>query len=167
MRRDLLEDARRSTVAFGAAELAQLTGSREDLGTPAYLAVKERLRRLRIVDARVRFVYIFRFRPETGDVIFLADSANPGAKDESLPGDLYREAPKSPGLQEIIRTGRPASEGPLADEFGTWITAYATIGRVSGAADRRGDILGLDVDAAHWKGELWQTALQNAFFVWV
>src|SRR5262245_28902232 len=136
MRDELLDDARRSTVAFGAAELAQLTATRDDLSTPVYVGVKERLRRLRLVDARVRFVYIFRHRPETGDVVYLADSANPGAKDESLPGNIYPQAAKSPGLQEIIRTGHPSTEGPLADEFGTWITAYATIGRVSGTPDR-------------------------------
>jgi PAS domain S-box-containing protein len=165
LRRALLEDARRSTIAFDMPEIGRLAASRTDLGTPEYAAVKERLQRLKTIDARVRFVYLFRVRPESGRVVFIADSAQAGAKDESLPGDDYPEAPNSPGLQEIIRTGQPSTEGPLADAFGTWITAYATLGDARPAG--RPDILGIDVDAAGWRRELWESALQGTFFVWI
>jgi hypothetical protein len=105
-RRELLDHAQLGAVAFEAAEIRRLGGARDEVGTPGYVALKERLRRLRAVDPRVRFVYVFRFRPETGKVIYLGDSADPGAKDESLPGDDYPQATGSPGLQEIIRTGQ-------------------------------------------------------------
>src|SRR5215217_7730851 len=68
MRTELLEDARRATVAFHAGELGRLAAAPTDLTTPAYAAVKERLHRLKIVDSRVRYVYLFRPRPETGKV---------------------------------------------------------------------------------------------------
>ena len=166
MRLELLEDAHRSTVAFDAAELSRLTGAAADVGTPAYASVKNRLRRLKTADARVRHVFLLRVRAETGQVVFLADSAAPGAKEESTPGKEYVAAANAPGLQAIVRTGQPATAGPLADSSGTWITAFA---RISGAAAdaTRSDILGVEVDAAGWRREAWQSALQGAFFIWI
>jgi PAS domain S-box-containing protein len=163
---ELVSDAKRSAVAFDPAELRSLTGTRADLASPLYATVKNRLRNLRAVNPKVRFVYLFRSQPD-GQVVFLGDSALPGAKDESLPGDVYPQAPNSPGLQAILRTGEPATEGPLRDDFGTWITAYATVDERPGI--NRGqtvkDILGLDVDAGAWERDLWLAALQSALYV--
>jgi PAS domain S-box-containing protein len=168
IRAGLLQDARRSTVAFDPAVLAQLQGARSDLATPAYAQVKSRLRMLKAIDPRVRYVYLFRLRPETGKVVFLGDSTDPGASDESLPGDEYKEAPQSPGLQNILRRNRPATEGPLTDEFGTWITAYAPVGLADPSAGSGvADVVGLDMDAAGWRRELWQAAFEGAMFVWL
>jgi PAS domain S-box-containing protein len=167
MRSKLLDDARRSTIAFDTPELIRLTATRDDVGTPAYVAVKERLQRLTTIDSRVQYVYLFRVRPQSGRVVFIADSARAGEKDESLPGDDYPEAPTSPGLQEIIRTGQPVTEGPLTDAFGTWVTAYATVGESRPGEGGRPDILGVDVDAAGWERELLVAALQETIFVWI
>ena len=169
MLNDLINDTLRAAVAFSAGEMRRLSGTRADLGTPTYTQVKNQLHRLRAVNHRVRFVYIFRTVPEADKVIFLGDSALSGAKDESLPGDDYPQAPSSPGLQEIIRTGMPATEGPLADDFGTWITGYALISETPSTVPGRPikEILGVDIDAANWRHELWAAALLRTFYVWV
>src|SRR5687767_2472434 len=60
MRLELLEDARLSAVAFDAAELSALDAKPEDISNPIYSAVKDRLRRLKTADPRVRHVYIIR-----------------------------------------------------------------------------------------------------------
>ena len=164
----LLNAAKLAAVSFPAAELQQRAGTREDLATPGYAELKGRLRRLKDVDSRYRFVYLFRFDPGTGKVTYLADSAEPGAKDESLPGDVYPQAGDSPGLQEIIRTGQPSCEGPLADDFGTWITGYAAVGTwtsAGGIAARH--ILGVDLDAADWRRALWFAGFEGAYFIWL
>ena len=70
----LLNVAQRSAVAIDPTELRRLTGTPADLTGGTYAAMKERLQKLRAVDPQVRFVYIFRFVPETGKVIFMADS---------------------------------------------------------------------------------------------
>src|SRR6187399_3330035 len=75
MRSELLEDARRSTVAFDAAELNRLSGLPGDAANPIHAGIKDRLRRLKTVDPRVRKVYIVRAQPETGKLVLLADSA--------------------------------------------------------------------------------------------
>ncbi len=166
---DLVDDARRCAAAFEPANLRQLKGTRDDLPGPAYGTVKRRLMRLKAVNPEVRFVYLFRFVPESGKVIYLGDSATPGAKDESLPGDEYPQAAQSPGLQRIIRTGLPATEGPLADDFGTWVTGYAPVSEAP--STRPGvpvrEIVGIDLDAADWNRALWLAGFQDAFYVWV
>jgi hypothetical protein len=80
---ELSDDTKRCAVAFEGAELRRLTGSRADTENPVYAATKRRLIELQAVNPRVRFVYIFRSVPGTDKVIFLADSAVAGAKDES------------------------------------------------------------------------------------
>lgn len=165
----LVDDAKRSAVAFDGAELQRLAGSRDDLEAPAYRTVKRRLRNLRGVNPQVRFVYLFRSVPETGKVIFLADSALPGTKDESLPGDAYPQAAESPGLQQILRTGLPTTEGPLRDDFGTWITGYALVDERPSA--RSGvtvkDVLGVDIDATTWNRDLLIAGGRSALYFWV
>lgn len=165
----LMDDAGRCAAAFEPADLRQLTGTRDDLRSPIYANVKRHLMRLKAVNPQVRFVYLFRFIPETGKVLYLGDSATPGTKDESLPGDEYPQAAQSPGLKEMIRTGLPATEGPLADDFGKWVTGYAL---VTEAPSTKPDvpvkeIVGLDLDAADWNRALWLAGFQDAFYVWV
>lgn len=84
---DLMIEARRCAVAFEPAELRSLAGTKADVGTPVYAAVKARLMRLREVEDAVHYVYLFRYLPAEKKVVYLGDSAPPGDKDESLPGD--------------------------------------------------------------------------------
>ena len=165
----LLADAQRSAVAFDEAEMRRLSGTSEDVARPDYVAVKARLRKLKEAHPQVRFVYLFRALGPAHRVIFLADSATPGAMDESEPGDLHAQATRSPGLQDVIRTGQPAMEGPLADDYGTWVTGYAlvSVARAADGTELAREILGLDVDARHWTRALWQAGFQGAFYVWM
>ncbi|HRJ48620.1 MAG TPA: ATP-binding protein, partial [Opitutaceae bacterium] len=163
LRGALLRDAQAAVAGFEAAELAQLTGTAADIGTPAYERLKERLMRYRRLDAMVRFVYLFRPLPEEGRVIFLADSEPENSGDISLPGEEYAEAKTSPGLQSILRDGIPAAEGPLADGYGVWVTGYAAVTDDAGAVH---GILGIDISARDWNRRLWFGAVRAAFYVW-
>jgi PAS domain S-box-containing protein len=157
---ELTDDAKRCAAAFERGELAALNGTKTDLGTLLYDRVKARLRRLREVNPAVRFVYVFRTQA-AGKVIFLADS-EPATSDKiSLPGDDYAEAATSPGLQAVIRTGEPATEGPIPDQFGVWVTGYAVVD--DAPAGRQ--ILGLDVSAENWRRERWVAAFHAALYV--
>lgn len=169
MLEELMDDTKRCAVAFDGAELRRLTGSRADVQSPNYVATKRRLMELQAVNQRVRFVYLFRSAPETGQVIYLADSAKAGSKDESLPGDVYPQAAASPGLQQIMRTGSSATEGPLTDDFGTWVTGYAPIDAVpsanAGLPSRQ--VVGMDIAANEWSRALWGAGFQWTFYVWM
>lgn len=162
----LRTEAVHCSVAFDTEELQKLAGARSDLEGPAYAGVKARLRRFVNLDPKIKFVYIFRRLPASGRVIFLADSAEPGASDESLPGDPYPEASDSPGLQTIMVDGRPSTEGPLQDSFGTWVTGYALVGPPPPAGQPR-DILGIDIAASDWNRQVWTEAAEDAVWVWI
>ena len=157
----LIDRAERCAVAFVTDDTFALTGTRADLDSPYYAAVKDRLQRLRSVSPGIRFVYLFRSTDQPGRVIFLADSERADSPHMSLPGDDYPEALQAPGLQEILRTFSSAAEGPLRDSFGNWVTAYAPVGdRPLPGAPRT--ILGLDADAASWSSELWMQGALGA-----
>lgn len=164
LRGELIRDALRCAAAFDAGELRALTATPADVEAPGYLETKARLKRFRQVDALVRFAYIFRVTPASGEVVFLADSEPENSADLSLPGDAYLEAAGSPGLQEILRTGLPATEGPLADGFGIWVTGYAPIADADGVVR---EIVGIDIAAHDWRQRLWFAAMQRAFYTWL
>jgi len=161
----LVSSAQRCAAAFEPAELKRLAGTPADLGTPTHALVKDRLERLRAAQAGLRVVYILRCSPKAGRVVFLADSEPPGSKNLSRPGDEYPEAPILPGLQAIIATGEPATEGPLDDQFGPRLTGYAPIGAAQPGQPR--DILGLDLPAGDWRRMLWTAALGTMGYIWI
>lgn len=163
----LRRDAYLAAAAFEPEDLAPLSASRADLGTPSYHRIKEQLRRLQAARQGVRFVYLFRCAADGSRVVFLADSTVPGAKDESVAGDAYAETAQSPGLQQIIRDGAPAIEGPISDEFGTWITGYAWISDRTLAGGPVREVLGMDIDAGDWRREELGAWFRGASYAWV
>ena len=162
---DLKLDAQRAAAAVGESDTAQLSGSDADLGSPAYIALKARLTRYRGADVRVRFVYVFRTLPDSKKVIFLADSEPTESPNISLPGEVYAEADTSPGLQAILANGVPATEGPIEDGFGTWVTGYEVVAH--DAEGRVRDVLGIDIAASNWEWEVWLATGKAACYVWV
>lgn len=151
---DLIDRAEHCAVAFVTEDTAQLSGTASEVSSTSYRTVKERLMRLRAVNPSIRFVYLFRTTDQPGRVVFLADSEPADSSEMSKPGDDYPEALQSPGLQEILRTHRPAIEGPLRDSFGEWVTAYAPVGDKPPPGAPR-TILGLDVDSQTWGRDVW------------
>lgn len=138
--------ASRAASIFSIKEAQDLKGNREDLETGLYADVKSRLMRYRGADLDIRFVYIFRAQ---GDgVIFLVDSEPTDSPDLSLPGEDYPEAKNSPGLMRILKNGAPATEGPLVDSYGTWVTGYAVLAR--DADGRVKEVVGIDMSARDW-----------------
>jgi len=165
---DLRADALRCALAFDSDKVARLTGTRDDLQDPDYLWAKDRLIKLHAVHSNVRFVSIFRAPTAGGPVIYLADSEPPGSKDYSYPGDVFPEAAQMPGLQSILRNGRPTTEGPIRDSFGVFVTGYAEIGdaRVTPRGEVR-ELVALDIDARNWSRGLWEAAIHAALYVWI
>lgn len=160
----LMLNAQRCAVAFSDGLVNQLTGTAADLQSPAYQEIKARLARLRELDKRIRFVYLMRRSGSSGEVVFLADSEDPNSDDVSNPGDDYPEARSSPGLQAILRDGRPSMEGPLRDSFGTWVTGYAAVRTAEDGSVR--DVLGIDVSTRIWHIRIWERTGLAAGAVW-
>ncbi len=168
LRSRLIEDTKRSAVAFDALELRGLAGSPADLPTTLYAHVKGRLRALHNVTEHARSVFLLRPQPETGKTILLADSSPAGAPDAPPPGREFPAA-ESPGLHGVISLGGAATDGPTDDRSGPWVTGYAAIetATASPAAAPGREILGVEIDAAEWGAQLWNVGVQRALLAWI
>ncbi len=164
---ELIADVERCAIAIDLADIKALSGARMDVDHPSYLRVKSRLKQLRTVHPTVRFVYVFRYLPESGQVIYLADSEPSRAKDESLPGDVFPEAARMPGLQRILKMGLSSAEGPVEDSFGVFMSAYSRIGTAEERLGPVNEVLGLDVYAKEWRRGLFDAAVRAALYVWL
>jgi PAS domain S-box-containing protein len=163
---ELEADARRCALAFRPADVRQLSGDRADEQTPLYQEMKQRLLDLRAVHSTVRFVSLFRYLPERGRVIYLADSEPVGAREESRPGDVFPEAFNMPGLRTLLKTGETTTEGPVKDSFGEWMSGYALVDGEAGP-DGKKDFVALDISANDWQGGLWEAGMRGALYVWL
>ncbi len=163
---ELEADARRCALAFQLAEVHLLRGDREDEDTAVYQAVKQRLIELRAVHPTVRFVSLFRYLPERGRVVYLADSEPAGTREESRPGDVFPEAFAMPGLRHLLQTGETATEGPVRDSFGEWMTGYALVGAETDPGGEK-NFVALDVSSDDWQGGLWEAGMRGALYVWL
>jgi PAS domain S-box-containing protein len=158
----LLADAQRSAFVFHSEELNQLTGGPDDLRSPVYQLLKQRLINLRSMDKQVRFCYLLRRTPE-GKIVFLGDSEPETSAYLSRPGDAFSEVERSYGLRKLLSTGKPSWEGPLADSFGVWVTGYAVASRRPDGSPQ--DIFGIDIEANEWRWSIWRETFEAAGYV--
>jgi diguanylate cyclase (GGDEF)-like protein/PAS domain S-box-containing protein len=137
--------ARTAAATLESTRIANLRGSKADIGTPGFDAVRDELRRVRDVNPDFRFVYLM--RPAAGGKVmaFLADAESPESPDYSAPGDLY-DGP-SLELWQVYRSGQPQVQPPYRDRWGYWVTSIAPVRDATG---RIVAILGMDVRADAW-----------------
>ncbi|HOF88761.1 MAG TPA: PAS domain S-box protein, partial [Armatimonadota bacterium] len=145
-RETLLATASLLASGLSATELRALHGTPADTDTAVYQAVKQHLWRYKNTFQTARFVYLFRQQGQ--EIIFLVDAEPEGSPDYSAPGDVYREA--SPELRQAFRDGYPFVEGPSRDTYGLWVSGLAPIRAEGGVVA----VLGVDIDARAWQRSL-------------
>jgi PAS domain S-box-containing protein len=143
-RKDILDQARIASKAIDLPEMRMLTGTTKDLNTTGYFHIKGHLLSIRSANQLYRFVYLMGRRDK--NVFFFADSELPDSKDYSPPGQIYDDATKY--FMQTFDQGNEITEGPLTDEWGSWISASIPIkdpqyGTVLA-------VLGIDVEASTW-----------------
>jgi len=149
MRKNLLSQTKLVAKAVNIDRFQSLTGTSADIGNPEYLWLKEQLAAVRSVTPKCRFLYLMGQHSD-GQVFFYADSEPIGSKHESPPGQIYGEI--SAGYLRAFDTKTALVEGPVTDRWGTWVSALVPL-----TDPRTGNLitmLGMDVDARHWKREL-------------
>jgi signal transduction histidine kinase len=142
-----------AAAALDYEDVEQLTGSPEDIGTPAYEKLRGQLVRIKNSDPHLRFVYLM--APIGDDLVFLLDAENPDSGEYSFPGQVYEEAkPGDLAVFEGRESPSPEMEGPVTDRWGTWISANAYV------LDKRGSplaLVGTDVDVERALGSFEQS----------
>jgi len=154
LREDLLGRARLAALSIDPQRVQALAGTPADASRPEYLTIKNDLAVAREVFPRCRFLYLMGRRPG-GGVFFYADSEPFGSEEESPPGQPYPDA--TPALRSVFESGEGITEGPVADDWGNWVSALVPVGGSN--SGRPAAILGIDVDAGDWKGEMLREAV--------
>jgi len=140
--------------AVDRQSILDLAGSESDLETQNYLTLKSLLQDFVDINPKVEFIYIMGIRD--GNMFFFIDS-DP-SEDQALPGEVYAEA--SAAMWRTFSTGESQFEGVTADEWGTWISAYAPITNDAGHVIA---ILGADIAESTYTYEVLSGALQPVF----
>jgi hypothetical protein len=100
---------------------------------------------VRSADLQVRFTYLTGRMPD-GSIIFHVDSEPAESEEYSSPGQLYEEA--SAELKQLFEDGKGFVEGPIADRWGTWVSALVPV--VDFQTGAIVAVLGMDINARNW-----------------
>lgn len=143
--RKLIERAETILLSLEPREIAFLTSDASDIHNPFYINLKKKLANIIAVNEDIRFVYLAGKRAET--IFLYMDSEPENSPDYSPPGQVYGEA--SAVFHDVFETGLPRFEGPLADRWGEWISAFVAINHPR--TGERLAVLGIDIDAFEYR----------------
>jgi PAS domain S-box-containing protein len=154
----LLDQAQMVAQSITPTALGGLTGRPEDLADPVVQDLLLRLEGVRQASGS-RFVYLMAQRKsaETKDVIFLLDVLDHARElsPPAPPGEIYEEA--SADMRLLFARGGGLVEGPVADRWGSWVSALAII--PSTHASDLPILFGMDIEAKNW---WWSVAARTA-----
>jgi PAS domain S-box-containing protein len=119
----VLAAARLSSASIDAELVIKLSGSANDLSTPNYHLLKERLIEMRNAYPEFRFIYLMYQKGDS--ILFFADSEPATSGDYSAPGDVYSGAP--PELTNVFSGHWQQLTVAFTDEWGDWLSAFVPI----------------------------------------
>jgi len=134
-----------AALSVDVEKVKSLRGIESDINTEQYAALKKTLIQIKQTSPNIRFVYLMGKRGD--EIFFLVDAEPTTSEDYSPPGQVYNETTKE--LRDIFNSGVAFVEGPLQDEWGTWVSGIAPI--IDQRTSRVVAIIGMDVDASLWK----------------
>jgi signal transduction histidine kinase len=110
-----------------------------------YQYFKDRLARIKGVNADARFIYLMA-RNDNGGIYFLADSEPQDSQDHSPHGEPFPEATDK--LKGVFNDRVPVVEGPVRDSYGTWLSALAPV--YDDRNHQLAGVVGMDVPATSY-----------------
>ncbi|MCE5315092.1 MAG: EAL domain-containing protein [Armatimonadota bacterium] len=158
MRSDLLFRTMMIADSFPPTKLQGLLGSAKDTSTNAYKRLKLRLED--ILDKNPSYGYAYLMGIRRGKVVFLVDGEPADSEDFSPPGSVYDE--EASKVEVCLSGGQAYVEGPLADEWGSWVSGLAPVR--NGDSGATVGVLGLDIASSDWEREISRARLLRIFF---
>jgi signal transduction histidine kinase len=144
-RRELLARTNVAAVNISPMMIAPLAGTENDLQIHEYEVVKQQLIAIKKAAGDMRFVYLMKL--VGNDVVFLVDAEPMDSEDYSPPGQVYENP--SDQLLKIFRDGVSFVEGPIVDEWGSWVSGHAPI--INSTTGEVMAIIGIDINAQLWE----------------
>ena len=153
LRQRLLAQAVAVARTINPERVKALSFSEADLTNPSFQRLRAQLRAYAQALGQ-RSVYSLALRD--GQLVFGPESLDEQDAQASRPGTIYRQP--TPELRDSFNTASAFTEGPVADEYGTFVSGFAPV-----KDPRTGRVLmtiGLDLEARHWQAALgWQRLL--------
>lgn len=140
-----LARTRIAATAIKPEDIIALSGNESDTRLEAYKQLKKQLVFIKNTSDDMRFVYLM--GKKNNQVYFLVDAEPVDSADYSPPGEIYPNP--SDELLAIFQNGKAFVEGPIIDDWGTWISGHAPI--MEPHSGRILAIIGIDIDARTWK----------------
>ncbi len=146
LREDLLRQTRYVAQTIPLDRLAVLRGTPEDAQKVEYRRLKEQLMAANQANPDWEWIYLMGRRND-GTVFFQMDSEAYDAPDPSPPGQPYEEA--SPLLHRVFDTRIAATEGPVRDRWGVWVSAFIPL--ADPVTGKLATVVGIDVEVSLWR----------------
>jgi len=154
LREELLRKTYIVAQAVPLDRVLALKGDRSDEERTEYRRLKTQLITAAQIEPAWKWIYLMG-RNADGEVFFQMDSEAFDAEDPSPPGQVYPEA--SPLLHRVFETGAAATEGPLPDRWGVWVSAFVPL--KDAASGRLVTVVGVDIEAGTWRLQTWRAGL--------
>lgn len=148
-RAHVLKTAALVASAIDPSMVASLNAEPSDKDLDEFSRLKTILTQFGDSQPDIRYLYIMGKNPE-GKVFFYVDSCPTRLIESSTfaePGEIYPDATKE--FLMAFENGHKFVEGPVSDEWGTWISGLAPV--FSEGNPKPLAIVGIDLDAARWK----------------
>ncbi|NCA81858.1 MAG: PAS domain S-box protein [Opitutae bacterium] len=159
MREELLLQTRLLAQTLPLDRLKTLRGNLSDEQRPEYRRLKEQLQAAAQINPAWKWVYLMGIR-KNGAVYFQMDSEAYDAPDPSPPGQIYDEA--SPILRAVFDSRISATEGPIPDRWGVWVSAFVPL--VDPKTDQLITVVGIDIEAGRWRALAVRAGLAPGLF---
>lgn len=153
IRRDMI---RRAPVA-GLVLTADLdpfaqSASSADVATDAYRQLRERARRLALLNPTVRAISLLRVPVGSGPAVYVFDFREPGHGEEARPGDTFVPRFGSSALEELRRDGEAVLAGPFNVGEGGRGVAYVFLPDFGDNTRRpTRHVVRIEADTAEWR----------------
>jgi signal transduction histidine kinase len=151
----LSERSETIAAALKYSDVVQLKGQESDGDTKIYKELKAQLAAVESVNPGSRSIYLMG-RHTDGKLFFYVDSEQPDSPDYSSAAEIYEDGTDAD--HSMFDTGETVVEGPVKDEYGTFISGLAPIknpqtGKVTA-------VVGIDVaSSTYWRDIIYAASL--------
>lgn len=123
-----------------------------DLTTAGYRQLRERARRLALLNPSLRGISLLRIPAGFGPAVYVVDYREPGHGEEARPGDIFVPRFASGALEQVRRVGEAVLAGPFDVDNGVRGVAYAILSAFGENArkDLR-HVVRIEADAVEWR----------------
>jgi signal transduction histidine kinase len=124
IRAELSQRSETIAAALKYSDIVQLKGQKSDGDTKVYEGLKSQLAAVKSANPGSRSIYLMG-RHSGGQLFFYVDSERPGSRDYSPAAEAYNDGTDAD--KAMFDNGQSVVEGPVTDEYGTFISGLAPI----------------------------------------